>query len=107
MRHTYGKHIQRRHNIGDEIDTLLLGPTTDEHKQVSIWILPDTCPFLCLSLQLGPLCLSLLIDLDVSNSNRILIQGSNVRRIRVRQRVDVFKRPQSRVPRPTALSVLV
>jgi hypothetical protein len=39
-------YVQGMHNVGDEIDTILLGPPTDKDEHV----LFDPSPFLCLPL---------------------------------------------------------
>ena len=98
---------QGRHDVGDEVDTLLLGPTTDEHEQVGVGVLPDTCPLLRLALELGTLGLGVGVDLDLVDVDLLVVEGSNIRRVGVRERVNVTQSPERGITSPRTLSVLV
>ena len=65
-------HLHGRHDIRNQIDTLLLGPSSNEHKQIGVGILLDTGPLLRLPLELGSLRLGLRVDLDVTQRHRLL-----------------------------------
>lgn len=56
---------------------------------------------------LGTLSLGILVDLDVTDGHGVLIEGSDIRRIGVGERVDVLESPESGVTSPRTLSVLV
>jgi hypothetical protein len=72
------RHSHGRHNIRNQIDTLLLRPSSHEHKQIGLGILLDTGPLLCLPLELGSLRLGLSINPDVAQCHRVLVQGGNI-----------------------------
>ena len=38
------ENVHGRHNISDQVDTLLLRPTTDKHEQVRVRVLSDASP---------------------------------------------------------------
>ena len=60
-----GGYSHSRHNIRNQIDTLLLRSTTNEHKQIRLRVLRNTRPLLCLFLELRSFRLRILIDPDV------------------------------------------
>ena len=60
-----------------------------------------------LTFVLWTLGFSSLVNGDVTESNRVLIEGSDIGGVGVGERVDVLKRPESGVPSPRTLAVLV
>ena len=71
-------HSHGRHNIGNQIDTLLLRPSSYEHKQIGVGVLLDVGPLLRLPLVLGSLCLGCGVNLDITQFHRLLVKGSNI-----------------------------
>ena len=96
-----------RHDVGDEIDSLLLGPSTDEDEEVGVGILLDSSPFLSESLVLRSKLLSDDVDDDLVDCDGLFVEGGDVGRIGVGEGIDGSKSPESRVSSPRSLSVLV
>jgi len=71
-------HSHGRHNIRNQIDSLLLGPSSHEHKQIGLGILLDPGPLLRLSLELWSLRLGLSVNLDITQFHRLFVQGSDI-----------------------------
>ena len=98
---------QAWHNVGNQVDTLLLRPTADKDKEVGPRVLLEAGPLLAEPLVLGPLLLGDLVNDNLVERDWLLVERGNVGRIRVRKRVDRAERPERRVARPRALAVLV
>src|SRR6266702_5206653 len=70
-------------------------------------ILLNPGPLLGLPFVLGTLCFRFLVDFDVCYLDCVLIQGVNVARIGVRQRIYMFKGPEGGISSPGSLAVFV
>jgi hypothetical protein len=101
------ENIQGRHAIGNQIDALLFRPTTDEHKQIRVWILGDTSPLLSLSFHFGSFSLSVVVNNDILGGNWVQVQSFNVAGIGIGEGVDVFEGPESGIASPRAFTVFV
>jgi hypothetical protein len=98
---------QARHDVGNQVDALLLGPAPDKDKEVGLGVLLETGPLLAEALVLRPLLLGDLVNDNLVERDRLLVEGGNVGRIRVGERIDRAQRPERRIARPRALAVLV
>lgn len=85
----------------------MLGPAANEDKEIGSGVLLEAGPLLTEPLVLGALLLGNLVDDNLVKRDWLLVKGSDVGRIRVRERVDRAERPERRVARPRALAVLV
>ena len=97
----------RKHNISNQINTLLLRPTADEHKQVRLRVVRDTSPFLRLSLEFRSFRLRLLIDCNVLSRNRLRVQSLDIGGVRIWQGIDVLEGPESGVTSPRPFTVFI
>lgn len=118
----------RWEHVGDDVDALLLGPTTDEDEELCVGVLLDVGPLLRLTLELRTLGLGLAVDLDALDVDVVLLERRDVVGVGVRQRVDAaqtggmsqrdggkaagrrcsrLERPERRIPSPGSLAVLV
>ena len=82
----------RWEHVGDDVDALLLGPTTDEDKELSVGVLLDVGPLLRLALELRTLGLGLAVDLNALDVDVVLLERRNVVGVGVGQRVDAVQR---------------
>ena len=95
------------HNIRNQIDTFLLRPTTDKHKQVRVCSLRDTGPLLRLPLKFRSLRLCCLIDRDILRRNWFCVQRLDMTGVRIRQGIDVLESPEGGVTSPGTFPVLI
>ena len=59
----------------------------NEHKQIKLRVLSNTCPFLRLSLEFRSFCLCLLINHNIHHQNRLYVQRLDITGVRIWQGV--------------------